>query len=106
MEQSHRSCRFANAANCSVAQVCEGRVFVFGSPIYNVADSEIDYSKDKVAFYKEVDGWHSLNQAPGQNDMSKTVLFLPLNIAFQVFHAFEQVDRENYEKIERLSHKT
>lgn len=88
--------------NCSVAQIREGRVFVLGSPIYNVVNSEIDYSQGKAILYKEVDGWHSLNQAIETNDISKTVLLLPLNIAFEVFAAFKEIDKINEQRVERL----
>lgn len=97
-----RGCKYNDAPNCSVAQIREGRVFVFGSPIYNIADDEIDYSKGQVAFYKEVDGWHSLNQAIEQNDISQTVLLLPLNIAFEIFECFKEVNKENERRLSRL----
>ena len=102
MQQSHRSSSFVEAANCSIAQIREGRVFVFGTPIYPIANSEINYSEDKVRFFKEVDNWHSLNQAVETNDLSKTVLFLPLNLAFEVFKAFEEIDKENEQRIKNM----
>lgn len=102
MQQSYRSSGFVNAANCSIAQIREGRVFVFGSPVYPIANSEIDYSTGKVAFYKEVDGWHSLNQALEQNDISKTVLLLPLNLGFEVLNCFKELEEENERKIRGL----
>lgn len=88
--------------NCSIAQIREGRVFVFGWPIYNVVNSEIDYSKGKAIFYKEMDNWHSLNQAVETNDISKTVLLLPLNIACEVFKAFQEIDKENERRVEKI----
>ena len=101
-QQSQRSSNFVNAANCSIAQIREGRVFVFGTPVYNVTNSEINYSEDKVRFFKEVDNWHSLNQAVETTDISKTVLFLPLNLAFEVFKAFQELDKENERRIKTL----
>lgn len=99
---THRESKYVEAPNCSIAQIREGRVFVFGFQIYNVANSEIDYSKDKVRFYKQMDNWHSLDQARQTIDKPETVLLLPINLAFEIFKAFEDVDKENEDKINKL----
>lgn len=111
MNLSNRSCSFVEAPNCSVAQIREGRIFVFRYEIYPVTNSEVNYSEGQVRFYysnknknksKTMDTWHSLNQAITTANLSETVLLLPLNIAFEVFKAFEELDEENERKIRSL----
>lgn len=100
MQQSQRSSDFVNAPNCSICQIRQGKIYVFRREIYYTWDSEIDYSKDKVAFY-EVDRLYSLNQAPESISQQK-IIHLPLNIAFEIFNAFKELDKENERRIKEI----
>lgn len=101
MEQSLRSCKYVKgeSPNCSVAQIREGSCYVFKRQLYSTVDSEIDYSKDKVTFY-EVESIHSLNQSV--DNPKPKVLHLPLNIAWEVFECFKEIDKENERRIQTL----
>ena len=96
-----RSCSFVEAPNCSIAQIREGRIFVLGYEIYPVANSEINYSEGQVVFYK-VDDRASLNQAVETANLSEKILLLPINLAFEVFNCFKELEQENERKIKDM----
>lgn len=100
MEQSLRSSKYVNSPNCSVCQICQGKIYLFQTEIYYTLDPEIDFSEDKVAFY-EVDSVYSLNQAPETISQRKTI-YLPLNIAFEILDTFKEIEKENEQRISRL----
>jgi hypothetical protein len=101
MEQSLRSCKYVKgeSPNCSVAQIREGSCYVFGKQLYHTIGPEIDYSHDKVTFYV-VEGIHSLNQSV--DNPKPTILHLPLNIAFEVFECFKEIEKENERRLQTL----
>jgi hypothetical protein len=98
-QQQNRQSKYNEAPNCSIVQIREGQVCVFGRRLYTTPNTEINYREDKVRFY-EVDGIHSLNQSV-DNPKPKTY-HLPINLAFEIFAAFKEIDQENLRKIERL----
>ena len=96
---NYRSCKYTESPNCSVAQIREGSCVVFGKQLYTTVDSEIDYSHDSVTFYV-VEDIHSLNQSI--DNPKPAVLHIPLNIAWEVFKTFEELDKENERRIEKI----
>lgn len=100
MTQSLRNSKYVKAPNCSVIQIRDSQVYFLKTRLYNTVDSEIDYSKGYVEFY-EMDNLHSLNQAAEAVSQFKTI-HLSLNIAFDVFQAFKEVDEENVERVKQL----
>ena len=96
-----RNSKFVNASNCSSVQIRESKVYVFQTELYYTVnpDSEIDYSHDKVPFYV-VEGIHSLNQSV--DNPKPAILHLPINLAFEIFDCFKELEIENVERVKRL----
>ena len=95
-----RASNYVGADNCSIVQIVDGEVTVFGHRIYLTEDNEIDYSQNSVTFYEFDGGTYSLNQAPESATSCKTIK-VGLNIAFDIFQAFKEIIKINERKLFR-----
>lgn len=93
-----------NHENCSVVQIdsdCD--VTLYGRKLHNIQDTLVDYAKDKALFfYKDPHGRHSLNQDPEAPPSDFDPVYVPLNIAFDIFKAFKEIDEINRKKLDDL----
>ena len=103
MEQSPRSCKYTEAPNCSVVQIAENKVLLFGRELYvtDTSGSIIDYRKGTALFFYKTDRG-SLNQDPAAPRVEFKTVEISLNIAFDIFKAFEEIDKENERRIKAL----
>lgn len=106
MIQSSRSCKYVNADNCSVVRIIDNEPTIYGIRLYvttDYSDSKIDWSNDRVYFYiRERGGTQSLNQSA---DSSSRGLEVPLNIAFEIFQAFKEIDENNAKILQSMQTK-
>jgi hypothetical protein len=79
----------------------DGEPVIFGKTLYVTNDIEMDYTdkRSQSVFYQKNPGWHSLNQADGA---ILNRLLLPLNMSFEIFQAFREIDKENENKLWKL----
>lgn len=87
--------------NCSVVQIHENEVTVFGRPIYNIRETEIDYGNNKALFFYKKD-YGSLLQSPDASREDYEVVYFPLILALEIFKAFEEIDIENERRVNCL----
>jgi hypothetical protein len=99
----NRESRYVNAANCSVVQIENNQVLLFGRQLYitDTSDSVIDYGKGKAVFIYQ-NGRASLNQDPDASVREFETVEVSLNIAFDIFKAFEEIDRENERRLNSI----
>lgn len=92
--------------NCSVVHVIDNEVYVFNNRLYYVTynNNPIDYKAAGgfATFFINDGRGTSLNQDPGAPRSDYHILKLPLNIAYEVFHAFSEIDKENERRVQTL----
>lgn len=95
-----RKSPFVEEDSCSIAQVKDNVCYIWNSDleIMPVANPEIEYSVLKMKFYLK-DKESSLNQ--GDGSQFKTI-YVGLNIAHEFIMAFEDIERENEQRISRV----
>jgi len=97
ISRSRRS-RFTSAPNCSVVQLRNGAVFLFGREIYNIANPELDYYKGCGRFWYKGQ-YHSLSQV---GPLKEGEIQIPLNIAYEILAAFRELDKQLVDQVNDL----
>ena len=91
-------------ANCSVVHIIDNDVYIFNNRLYNTLNNPVQYSADKVLFFRHDSSERdSLNQEDSKaTKKSHKTIELPLNQAFEVFHCFNLINEENQKRINSL----
>lgn len=103
MKPEARKSRYNLNDNCSIVQIKDGQIYLFGKRIYNIVNPRIDYPNGYVEFYQcdpDKGDPQSLNQASQPRKIN-----LDLLIGWEVIHAFDEIDKQNLVKIEGLFEK-
>lgn len=87
---------------CSLIRVTDNEVYFFNHRLYNSLENPIDYAADKVLFFFNDGERDSLNQDPSAPVKDYRTLELPFNTAFEIFHCFKELDKENERRIASL----
>lgn len=90
--------------NCSVIQIdSDNDVTLFGKKLHNIRETIVDYKNDRALFfYKNSANPNSLNQDPSASKSDYDTVYLPINIAFDVFKAFKQVEDNDTKKLNEI----
>lgn len=88
-------------ANCSIAQIRDNKVMLFERELLYTIDPIIDYTKGNALFFYKTDR-DSLNQDPAAPRAEFETVEIQLNCAFEIYKAFEEIDKENERRIEKI----
>lgn len=102
--QVRTSTHLVESENCSVVQIdSDNDVTLFGKKLHNIRETLVDYYNDRALFfYKDKNNPHSLNQDPSASVKDFTPVYLPLNLAFEIFAAFKTVEDNERKQIDEL----
>lgn len=109
MQPLQRSCKFVNADNCSVVRIIDNEVYLFNDWLFHVENTPVDHLKGIATFFRvRGQGRFSINQDPQilLGEAMEQQLSIPLNIAYEVFAAYQDINEENRRRLTNLSHKT
>ncbi len=91
--------KFHKYPNCSVVHVIDNEVYLFNNRLYYTPNSPIDYQTGRAMFFVNDSRGTSLNQDPGAPKSDYHTLNLSLNMAFEVFERFKELELENERRL-------
>ena len=101
-DKKSRQSKYCLHNNCTIVQIVDGEAYLFNKKIYNICNPKTDFNyPDSYIefFYAEPKDEKSINQSPG------TILQkinLNLLIGWELIHAFEEINKQNIEKINNM----
>jgi hypothetical protein len=100
-----RSSNVNDAPNCSAIRIIDNEAYLYGkTKLYYTIDyeREIDWRGGKCILYANTGTEASLNQSVDSTGEFNAGISVGLNTAFEVFHAFEEIDKENERRVSQL----
>lgn len=94
--------KFHKYPNCSVVHIHDNEVYLFNNRLYYTVDSPIDYATGRAIFFVNSSRGTSLNQDPAAAKSEYHILNLSLNMAFEVFERFKEIELENERRLQQV----